>query len=203
MSPDITRVTVEAGSWVDVVEGREPIRIGEFDLGMIYDVPMPHHMELVSLLREEGFDPWQAAATTKTYFANASGETYDLVVSIYQAVSPVFASATAAVIAEQMIKAVWRWLPRKSREPHPSVTLSEASEAVQGYFLWRDGISPDDLEEISAQQTEDGFSFTVRNKRDDQLFAVRCAPGGHVVARISLTELERFRPLSVDPLGPR
>jgi hypothetical protein len=193
MSPDIVKISMRAGSSLDEAEGRQMPTVAEFDLEGFYEPPIPNHMELVRYLREEGLDPWEAVSTRRNYFANASVESFALIVSLCQSVAPVITDATAQIVAERIIRAVWRWLPIRPWESRSPVALVEASRRAQEYFVWRERLSPDDVEELAGQQVEDGFAFTVRNKQTGEVYAVRCASDGQVLARISLTLLDSFR----------
>lgn len=191
---DVVKLELHAGSWMDQANN-VPLRpFAEVNLPPFSNEDFRFVDGLLPELHKAGLEPWETVTSRRYYFANASSESLLIVVAVYQSLGPALVRITLEEVARQIVSRILTWFPKPNWQAPSSVSLSEASQKAQDYFIYRDRLSPNEIEEIGAWTVEDGFEFVVRLKNSGERFYVKSSQDGLVQARVSLKELSLMRP---------
>ena len=194
--PDVVRLRFRIGTWMDESDGRELSALG--DLEMLPSVPSRDEFidGTLETVRESRLEPWKHEFTESSYYANASGESWGLLIDVAPMLGTLTDPATARMIAGAFLGALLGRLFRKPDLPDAMMKRLDAeaaSERVVDYMVKRDDLAPSEIAELSvAQMEDDSFEIVVRRETDGHHFLFRLEEHGFMTGRIDLTELEAF-----------
>ena len=195
--PDTANLSVLIGTWMDEAEGKRLPILAEAQLASGKEVTAEEFISrIVSGLRDGEINPWAHDFQIRSFYAGVSAEHWNLVANVAPHVDHLLGDEALRVLASAFLGAIFgkllgipSWFMGRSED----IVLAEASEQVRQYMVQRDDIAPSDVQELSAEQLEDGaYRLLVRRTTDGHEFLCLVSPAGEVVARLDISELRSY-----------
>jgi hypothetical protein len=190
---EVINVNIQLGSWIEPKEVRQSRLLFQMTLPGALEKDIPSDRDLVQELRRLGLDPWHTDTTKSRYFANASAESFLFLVGAYQLVGPLLLDGSAREVGRLLVETLFTWMGKRFTAAGNSVTLEQAFEGVRQHFISVHRTAPDDVEELSAEQFDDGYDFIVRSRTTGKTYYFRTIKTGRIVATLNVNELETCR----------
>jgi hypothetical protein len=192
--PDQVTVRLQLGTWMMQSAALRPL--GEVAIFPALDSPEDFTRQVISALRDADFNPWEHQLVVSAYYANASIEAWDLVVSVAPLIKEMTSAEALRLLAGALLGAIFaKFLPLPDwfKQVADKMSLAKASDQVREYVVSHHNVAPGQVQELSARQLDDGsYEIIVRRDVDDHTLLFRIAGSGGISGWLDMNELEGF-----------
>lgn len=187
---DRVSIRIRIGSWMDV-DDPGLVEVGGLEMFPMVDSADEFIRGVVDAARTADVNPWEHELRVKAYYANASGEGWDLAVSIAPyldgavtiEVVKLVAGAFLGAVIQNMLR-VPSWLKKEQKR-----TLDEVTEQIRDFVVKRDNLAPTEISFVSTQELEDSsFELLVKRETDGHVLLVRTDADGAITGVVDVTE---------------